>query len=516
MICETTPAEVAAYEAEMLRRAKLDELEALEAKAAYLRDHALETYEPHEKQDAFHRSTARFRAFFSGNRGGKSTAGVVEDCSFALGERLFYPKSDPARYSLIPKRPCKILVLTTDWEKVREIFTEDSGENVGKFFKYLPPGSYDRPRRNHAGVIDFIPLKNGSTIYFDTVRSFLSNAQSVESSDHDVIHVDEPIPEAMWKGASRGLLDRLGVAFFSLTPLEEVWITDKFAVGGEDHFKITGTTYDNTTLSATAIAAFEKDLTPEERECRLYGIPLENAGRVYKEFVRDVHVLRSLPQGWTAFNKPTDDCALYVYIDCHPSTPTAISFFAVPPSNDCIIQYDEIFEKGTVASWCKSIHEKLGLTAATPTTDVDGRIGGQQRSCVWARIDPSAFIDNPVFDTNLATAFGEHGVYVEKASKALSHGILEVKERLTRRDHNGNPFLLFSPNLPETLREFERYRWGMEDGVPTNKPHDKDDHMMENLYRMVLDGPEWVPSAGLVPAFKLKDIDYRIKRGGKY
>lgn len=467
--------------------AKRAELEALEAKAVYLENHALECYKPHPKQDAFHRSVARFRAFFSGNRGGKSTGGVAEDCGWALGERIWYPKSDPARYSLIPKRPVKILVLTTDWEKVREVFTEDQGDNIGKVFKFLPPDAISgRPRRNHTGVIDFITLTNGSTIYFDTVRSFLSNKQSVESSDHDFIHVDEPIPEPMWKGASRGLVDRAGAAIFTLTPLEEVWINDKFVEGGKDYWYIRGSMEDNPSLSAEAIEAFRKDLTPEEQECRINGVPLENAGRIYKEYDPAVHTLRAVPRGWADFDAPSADCTLFVYIDPHPSTPTAISFFAIPRSDDCIIQFNEIFAKGTVPEWSQLIHEKLTFTYP----DKDGVPKIVKRKPSWVRIDPSAYIENPVSGFSMALEFQNYGIPVEPATKALMQGILAVKQRLKNR--SPEQMLYFSPNLVETAREFGRYRWGMENGVPTNKPHDKDDHMMENLYRCVLDEPAWM------------------------
>ena len=152
-------------------------------------------------------------------------------------------------------------------------------------------------------------------------------------------------------------------------------------------------------------------------------------------------------------------------------------------------------------TWSKVIHEKLGKRRLE---DAQGVVTYLQRQPVWARIDPSAFIDNPVFDTNLATAFSERGVHVEKATKALSHGILEVKAKLLKRPAE----LFFSPNLPETLREFERYRWGMENGVPTNKPIDKDDHMMENLYRCVLDQPGYVPWEGVVDPVALREFDF--------
>ena len=49
-----------------------------------------------------------------------------------------------------------------------------------------------------------------------------------ESSQWDWIHVDEPIPEAMWIANSRGLMDTGGSAWFTCTPIAEQWINKFF------------------------------------------------------------------------------------------------------------------------------------------------------------------------------------------------------------------------------------------------------------------------------------------------
>jgi hypothetical protein len=94
--------------------------------------YGLAFYHPHAKQDAFHRAGGtRWRLWESGNRSGKSTGGVAEDCSWLLGFRPFYPSTDPAHIAGIPQdRPVKGLVITTDWDKVDEIFTSQRGAAV--------------------------------------------------------------------------------------------------------------------------------------------------------------------------------------------------------------------------------------------------------------------------------------------------------------------------------------------------------------------------------------------------
>src|SRR3990172_3526965 len=108
-------------------------------KEKILRDSKLAMFVPNAKQTEFieHAKWKR-RAGFCGNRFGKSTIGVVEDCSWLLGERPYMPEGHPLRRAGIPAHGVKGLVLAEDWENVREIFTEDKNEErPGKFFEYL-------------------------------------------------------------------------------------------------------------------------------------------------------------------------------------------------------------------------------------------------------------------------------------------------------------------------------------------------------------------------------------------
>ena len=190
---------------------------------------------------------------------------------------------------------------------------------------------------NHSGAVDTV-ICNGpfglSSLRFDTVKSFMSNPQGAESSDWDFIHVDEPCPEQMFKAVARGLVNRNGSAWFTLTALREPWITDAFDINGI--FKgissmIEGTIYDNKYLSAEAIAAYEATLTEDEKECRLFGKPLHKAGLIYKAFQMDKHVLSILPKGWTSWMEPPKDWSYYLYINPHPHTPHMVLFLVVNP-----------------------------------------------------------------------------------------------------------------------------------------------------------------------------------------
>lgn len=450
----------------------------------------LKFYKPHAKQKLFHEAADfRFRLGRCGNRFGKSDMGVSEDLAFALGERVWLPIDDPNRYKGIPTHPTKGLVICADDDKIDEIFTGNGSKgHVGKIWKKIPRDLIVGTKRSSSGTIVNLRIKGKygeSVIDFDTRAAFKNNPMGAESSDYDWAHIDEPIEEAHWKAIIRGLTDRGGKAWFTCTLIEQPWINDFFfgdpensmkdcysvvtEIGRKVKWTITGSIYDNPYLSKDDIQDFLDTLSADEQQCRIHGIPMHLAGIIYKEFDRTRHVLSDVPFGWSAYNQPPLDYTIHVAIDPHPRTPTAVLFIAVSPSGRAYI-YDEIFVAETVDVLADMIKERLR-----------GRN-------VWTRImDPAGWNVDERFKTCMADDLAKYGLYgFEKAPKDLVRGIPEVKRLLKLPD-----FLYVSPMCRTFLWEIGRYAWDDKNGVPTNKPVDKDDHMMENFYRLCLRGLEY-------------------------
>ncbi len=451
-------------------------------------------YKPFAKQDMFHANGHVRRRFVrTGNRFGKSTLGAAEDCAWAIGERVWYPVGDPRRTNGIPKRPTKGLIIVADWEKAKEIFTNNvEGQAQGKLFKFLPKESLGRTPTNNAGVIAEINVKSihggWSTIYLDTVKSFMANPMGQESSDWDWIHVDEPCPKPMWVANSRGLIDRGGSAWFTCTPITEAWINDTFlprdsirkVIAGavmkdEDHWMITGSSYDNPHNLAKDLKLFEADLTPEEIQCRIEGIPLSLSGLVYKSFNPDIHVLEKLPSTWESWLSPPEDYTYRVYVDPHPQTPHAVLFAATAPFG-ATYYWHEVFRQVPIDVLCDIINEVM-----------------MGREIEQILMDPAGFIVSPTDQKSYADVFVENGLMVEKAPKDLDRGLMEAQAYLAARVATGLgtkiPKCYFSPHLTETLWEFDHYMWNPK---RPNKPIDKDDHMLENFYRSVITDHSYV------------------------
>lgn len=513
--------------------------EALKRAKGLREAYGINFYVPHFKQDKFHSAgdkTGRYCR--TGNRGGKTKCGAAEDVAWCLGGRVWYRNSfavldgnkelvrdhvgtrnHPLVTKGIPSFPVKILLLVQDWEKANEIFTNNEGsyETWGDLFQLIPTEALGKIHKSRGGHIDRINIKRltefgggESVIVLDTVESYKHAKMSAESGDFDAIHVDEPCPRGMFVAHKRGLVDRNGKFWINCTPLDEMWINDEFVPpglhavadapdglefnkmesGGGSRFMITWSIQDNPHNTPEAIEEFAAGLTREEKACRLEGLPLAFAGLVYKEFVYDLHVLCDIPNGWKDYHLPPQDYTIRLAWDVHQRIPQAILLAATAPNGDVFV-YDEQFFDSLIKPNAELLKEKLN---------------GKNVTDQW--IDPFAVIPSAVTGESVLDELGEYDLYFDKASKDLSTGISKVRERLMERRPGGKdpstgeliqaPTIYFSPKLKETLFEFTHYVFDSD----KNKPKDRDDHMMENLYRLVLGGLDYVKPPSGAPSNK--------------
>lgn len=472
-----------------LQRLKAVQASLLRQREELILDHKLDFFRPNSPKQIlfFEKANTRRRAIFAGNRFGKTTLGVAEDISWSRGFRSWYPEGHPLRTLGIPQdRGTRGLVIAQDWDRVRELFTDDqSRDKPGKFFEWAPKGSIYKTHRRQNGVIDQIYFRtlqpNGtvreSSILFDTVKSFKADGLSQESLDWDFIHVDEPMPEDMYNAVSRGLIDRGGFMWMLLTPLREIWMytfmTEGQAEQPDIFWSATADMTDNPELSQTEIDLFLANLSPAERACREQGIPLAYGSLVYDRFNESEHVLDRTPAGWANSFTPPRDWQVLVSIDTHAKTPHAVLFLAISETH--VVIFREIWKHCLISELCKEIKDALkGLR-------VDAII-----------CDPIAWIENPETGRAWADTFFEHGLDISKASKQKAVGIIETNQIWDKTYHKKVRVLSHCRHF---LKEIRNYFFDKDD-----KPVDKDDHFMECLYRSVLHNhfayyPEYVPTA---------------------
>ncbi len=218
---------------------------------------------------------------------------------------------------------------------------------------------------------------------------------------------------------------------------------------------------------------------------------LSLSGLVYKEFNEDVHVLKTLPNGWDSWLEPPHSYTYRIYIDPHPQTPHAVLFTATSPYG-AVHYWHEIFRKCLIPDLCDMINEVM-----------------MGREITSILCDPAAFITSPIDNMSMADCFMDAGLMVEKAPKDLARGVIETQAFLGARVLTPLgatiPKAFFSPHLTETLWEFDHYGWST---TRKDKPVDKDDHMMENLYRSVITDHRFITKTD---TYEKSDFDYSKK-----
>lgn len=428
-------------------------------------------FRPSPKQlDFFHRSATKRRAGFCGNRFGKSTLGVVEDVCWLIGFRPFFPVGHPLRTLGIPTHGVKGLVIAEDWDKVKDIFTnDDSLDRQGKFFEFLPEDFIKKVHRNEKGICDQITVVsevNGvlreSIVYFDTVKSYKNSPQAFESSDWDFIHIDEPVMQPLWNAVSRGLIDRGGYSWWLLTPLKEVWMYNEMVENAKVspglYWWFEATMDDNPVLSAEDKDIYLQQLPEDERLARKSGKPLAYGRLVFSYFNEDYHVVETV-QSWPAPATPPREAMVVYSIDTHPQTPHAGLFISISPNGDLDV-FDEIYEKGSIRELSRLVKKK---TAGMRVH--------------YALCEPAAWNEDQGSGQSYADIFYEEGLDLIPGSKRKEDAILLVQQLFKQRER----VFRIHRRCVRLRKELINHSFDKD-----NKPEDKQDHLIECLRRLVI------------------------------
>ncbi len=401
--------------------------------------------------------------FSGGNRVGKTTIGSIIAVSNLVGYWPWSGKMIEYRHTM----PRKIRYVGQDWEK-------HIGQVVIPALKKWYP--HNRPvyiKKNVIGIEAYWrDEKTGSTL---EVMSNKQDSDLHEGWDGDLVVYDEPPRREIRVANARGLVDRNGRELFCMTLLKEGWI-DREVIKAVDEdgnadrsiFTVHGETYANVGYGITeeGIKQFEKTLTSEEKEARLRGIPSYLSGLIYGKFSRQTHILERF--------KIDKDAIIDIAIDVHPREKQAVLFVATQSDGNKYLIH-EIWEHGAPEDIAKSI-----IDIIRNNEYIVGQI----------IIDPFSKGDknnnNTIYDRFL-DIFTSYGYTMKVASKDKSAGILLVKEHIMSL--NNIPSLFVFNDLKRTIYEFDGYMWDED----TQKPQDKDDHMMENLYRLMLLDTQWTP-----------------------
>lgn len=444
-----------------------------------LAEESIRYYKPHRRQEEFHNDPARIRLVLGGNRSGKTQSGCAEDVAFALGYRPWLSPMD-SNYKVAVRVPNKGLIVGESFgEQVKKVLVPKLlGDPERNIPGLLPKSAVKSTKKNQQGIITTIMLDNGSSMQF---QSYDQEVDLFESTDYDWVHMDEPCPRPIWVAIQRGLTDRMGRSWMTMTPLKEAWIHDQLVSRdtiGKHFFDMS----DNIGygLKAEAVAEFARELTPEEREARIHGRFFHLSGLVYKEY-QAVHKIERVPidSSWS----------VYMHIDTHPRTPHHAVWIAVRPDNSLMV----------CGELKNSDPANLVEPFAFAVLAYERTVLNYPCDRIRRLIEPGSQTQNPVKDgRSIHDEFAEYGIVAKPGSKNRDAGILLLHKYLHfEQDAAIYPQIFFFRDLKGIDYEMRRYQWddwakkAAEGRTDKQAPKDKDDHFIEGIHRILLDTPRW-------------------------
>lgn len=321
----------------------------------------------------------------------------------------------------------------------------------------------------------------------------MSNEQEVkefESVDLGFVWVDEPMPKDRFMATlARG---RMGmIIFWTFTPLTySAWIKDwidehKGADADyveaelEDNCKVHGI---RGILEHSNIKRMADAYPEDEREARVFGKFGHLIGRVHKLFRRKIHVIKPFPIDEKRFTT-------YKALDPHPRASDHVLYMSVDKKGTKYIT-GEIISQGLV----RELYERMKAFEAVMHYRIEGKI-----------IDPSAYIDD---QHNEQGSIGSQLYNLgetdwKKGSKDLMGGIKRTNDALHYELKEGKmivpPELFIFDTCLVAVKQLEEYTWAewkgssKDEKQPLGRPKDVNDHQVENLHRLLLSEPVFIP-----------------------
>jgi phage terminase large subunit-like protein len=423
-------------------------------------------YIPYSTQKKFHQSQGRIRAFFGGNRSGKTRAIIQEVIWYATG---LHP------YRKI-KTPVDVWVVSLDFPSSRDVVEPMIRKLMGS--AYLK--SWNQTDR-------IITLTNDSTISFKSVDS---GWEKFQGTAKHLIAFDEEPEFNVWQECQMRVLSTKGDIVLAMTPLHGMtWVYDEiYEPWLEDRNKdvecFIAKTRDNPYVDSTEIDRIEKSFYDEERTARLEGMFVEFAGLVYREFDRNVHLVKRfpIPNHWIKIRG----------IDPGLNNPTAVVWWAVSPDDEHFI-YDEYYEMDkTPKEFVLDIRAKTGLDKISYTV-----------------IDPSACSRNPAHPElkSVKDEYAKFGIWAKPANNDVSYGINAVKELLHINEKTGRARLFIFDDLEAIKKEIIRYRWDTfrhhaEEKNLKERPKKVMDHLMDAMRYIAASNPRYVSGGDILAITK--------------
>lgn len=446
-------------------------------------------YAPHPVQWSYHNGDQFLRAFYGGERSGKTIAGIAEVCWVATGTHPYLDRFNGVEYL-----PSKIRSITPDLRRFfwgiqwpyYKMFLGDVGGPIIKSF-------------SREQMVMELRSPWNSTIEFMSYEQDLNKFGGVKL---DFVHFDEEPPsQSLWGENLKRLLDREGRAIMTFTPQKERGYTWSFdlvrdragmkdkrvvkkllAQGFSEKDAIDQAppligVWDCPTELNPYISHSTKSKVEQLTGHEFTGDYVVKSAMIFPQFGE--HNLKDhLPE-----NVFWNELMIIVGIDHQEGrNPEGIVICGVDRYNRVWV-LDEIYYAADVESYANSLNAKLA--------------GVKPKYIV---IDHNACIKSSISGKSAKDVYGQHGVFCQPAMKGP--GSFDPGLQMMRKMFKGpEPRLYVMRRCSNLIRQLRRYIWDeyltriRERKSPKEKPVTKDDHLIDAL-RYVLTfahGPRYSP-----------------------
>ena len=476
-----------------LEKLEIEELQAIEEEATELQERdemeAAKDYIPNGKSEEFITMVGSDKFFVNMFIGANGTSKTSTGANI-IANIVFGPQNAWFQLSLFKNWPyIKKGRIISDPTTIKEkIIPELIKWLPRNSFKNFPEKLYETAKEGKYYASKFI-FNNSWVI---DIMSNEQDLKSFESVDLGFVWIDEPMPKDKFLATlARG---RLGmIVFWTYTPLFQAgwikeWMDEHITDGLADY--VEAEMEDNCKEPTHGIRGFFEhkaiqrmsDSFPEdEKEARVFGKFGHLLGRVHKKFSRKIHVIK-------AFQLNEKDWTTYKALDPHPRVQDHVLYLSVDSKGTKIVSA-ELLSEGLV----KRLYSRMIELETKMHFRIEDRI-----------IDPSAFVDDQHRkEKSVGSQLFDCGETWIKGSKNLMAGIKRVEDAFDYEMAGGkfikSPELMIMDNCPVTIKQLEEYVWAEYKGISADdkeksgRPKDKNDHMPENLHRLLLHNCRFVP-----------------------
>lgn len=505
----------------------------------------LKLYQPTPQQEAMHRCKASEILVIGGNRSGKSLSTFVEDARAVTGQ-------DP--YKKYPEKDGILVIIGKDWKHIGltvypllfrpGAFKIIKDEATGEWRAFNPATDEHRrwesrpappliPKRlvksmswvlKSAQYIQSCVLHTGWTIYF-----FSSEGDPVQGFSADRVHVDEDINNENWVPEMQGrIVDRRGRFVWSAMPHS----TNNALIGLKERADEQEALYgEESTIRCFKLRFLDNPFLPEAEKQksiarwaaigpdvlrqRAEGDFITDSVLMYPNFDMSIHGYdRSqlengmVPNEWTR----------YAIIDPGHSV-TAVLFAAVPPDENTVLIYDQLYLRQCNASVFGEEFEKKVRDQHFHAFIIDAH-GARIRDIGSGRL-PSEQYTEQLASRNVRSQ-------VTGSSFLAGCDDIPARAEATRvsmhiRAKTGTPLLrVLHQSCPDLEREMKRYRKKVNyvSGVPvvTDQPNTRGEcHLVQCLEYLCAYRPKYhkPPPKQEAEPWWVKWLEKRKKRLGE-